>query len=407
MIAIGIDTHLKMHEIEAQDDDRRVLWRGKIENNRKGFETLREKIEVLTKSQKQDITGIYMNPTGNYHVPLKYFLSCPGYNIILVNPIISKSIRNVSGFGKGKTDAVDAHSLASTPWFKADIGNGHERSGISELTRMRERLSNEMKRLINYLRSDLACVFPEYLLFLNNIDSSTSLKLLETFPVPSLIVNAGKERILDLVRRESRGHFSDEFVSDLMRISAESVGIPDEDGIFSLKIRMAIDRIRGIKRDINKIEMDIKKRVADNEDVKRLDDIPGIDTIQAASIMAEIGNIDQFESAERLQSYGGTTPSDYGSADSYISKHSKVSNRYLATAVSRSAVTLVLHNTREFREIYDRETGKQKRSTQAYITVAKRLLYHIYSMAKNKKPYRERLPGTHGGERADSSGAVS
>ena len=135
MIAIGIDTHLKMHEIEAQDDDRRVLWRGKIENNRKGFETLREKIEVLTKSQKQDITGIYMNPTGNYHVPLKYFLSCLGYNIILVNPIISKSIRNVSGFGKGKTDAVDAHSLASTPWFKADIGNGHERSGISECNR--------------------------------------------------------------------------------------------------------------------------------------------------------------------------------------------------------------------------------------------------------------------------------
>ena len=35
MIAIGINTHLKMHEIKAQDDDRRVLCRGKIENNRK------------------------------------------------------------------------------------------------------------------------------------------------------------------------------------------------------------------------------------------------------------------------------------------------------------------------------------------------------------------------------------
>jgi transposase len=106
----------------------------------------------------------------------------------------------------------------------------------------------------------------------------------------------------------------------------------------------------GEKRDINKIELDIKKRVADNEDVKLLDDIPGINTIQAASIMAEIGNIDQFESAERLQSYGSATRSDYGSADSYISKHSKVSNRYLATSVRRSAVTIVFHNTREFRE---------------------------------------------------------
>ena len=396
MIAIGIDTHLKMHEIEAQYNNRRVLWRGKIGNERKGFEMIREKIETLVESQKQEIVGIYMNPTGNYHVPLKYFLSTLGFNVILVNPIISKSIRNVSGFGKGKTDSVDAHSLASTPWFKADMGKGHERSGISELTRMRERLLKEMKRQINYLRSDLACVFPEYLHFLNNIDSSTSMKLLETFPVPSLIVNAGNEKIHDLVKKESKGHFGNEFVSELMRISAESVGIPDKDGIFALKIKMEIDRIRGIKRDINTVESHIRKRVADDEDVKRLDDIPGIDTVQAATIMAEIGNIDQFESAMKLQSYGGVTPSDYGSADSYISRHSSVSNHYLATAVSRSAVTLVLHNTREFKDVYDREMDKQKRVTQAYITVAKRLLYHIYSIAKNRKPYRERLPEKYG-----------
>ena len=39
----------------------------------KGFETVWEKTEVLTKGQKQDITGMYMDPTGNHHVPLKYF----------------------------------------------------------------------------------------------------------------------------------------------------------------------------------------------------------------------------------------------------------------------------------------------------------------------------------------------
>jgi transposase len=195
------------------------------------------------------------------------------------------------------------------------------------------------------------------------------MKLLETFPVPSLILNAGNENIRDLVKKESKGHFGNEFVSDLVRISAESVGIPDKDGIFALKIKMEIDRIRGIKRDINTVESNIRKRVADDEDVKHLDDIPGIDTVRAATIMAEIGNIDQFESAMKLQSYGGVTLSDNGSADSYISRHSRVSNHYLATAASRSAVTLVLHNTREFKNVYDREMGKQKRVIQTYITV--------------------------------------
>ena len=46
------------------------------------------------------------------------------------------------------------------------MGKGHERSGISELTRMRERLLKEMKRQINYLRSDLACVSPDSETFL-------------------------------------------------------------------------------------------------------------------------------------------------------------------------------------------------------------------------------------------------
>lgn len=38
------------------------------------------------------------------------------------------------------------------------------------------------------------------------------------------------------------------------------------------------------------------------------------------------------------------------------------------------------------------EIGKGKRPTQAYITVGRRLLYHVFTIMKNHKPYRERLP---------------
>ncbi len=36
--------------------------------------------------------------------------------------------------------------------------------------------------------------------------------------------------------------------------------------------------------------------------------------------------------------------------------------------------------------------AKGKNPTQAYIVVGKRLLYHVYSIMRNKKPYRERRP---------------
>jgi hypothetical protein len=46
--------------------------------------------------------------------------------------------------------------------------------------------------------------------------------------------------------------------------------------------------------------------------------------------------------------------------------------------------------------VYEREIGKGKKK-QAYIVVARHLLYHVYSMMKNEKPYRVRLPNTKGG----------
>ena len=36
MISIGIDTHEKMHYVEAQNERQQVMWHGSISNNREG-----------------------------------------------------------------------------------------------------------------------------------------------------------------------------------------------------------------------------------------------------------------------------------------------------------------------------------------------------------------------------------
>jgi hypothetical protein len=53
----------------------------------------------------------------------------------------------------------------------------------------------------------------------------------------------------------------------------------------------------------------------------------------------------------------------------------------------------VLHRNHEFHELFNREILKKKSGTEAYIVVGKRLLFHVYSMMKNSRPYRERKPG--------------
>ena len=65
---------------------------------------------------------------------------------------------------------------------------------------------------------------------------------------------------------------------------------------------------------------------------------------------------------------------------------SRIRNSYLADSVYESTRSLVHHKNEEFLMIYEREIKKGKKRKQAYIVASRRLLYHIYSMMKNKNP---------------------
>jgi hypothetical protein len=109
---------------------------------------------------------------------------------------------------------------------------------------------------------------------------------------------------------------------------------------------------------------------------------------------SEIGSIEQFESAVKLLSFGGKAPDMSGSAGKIRANGIwRTRNSHLSNAVHESAVSLVLHRNQEFYGLFTRELMKRKSKTEAYIVVGKRLLFHVYSMMKNSRPYRERKPG--------------
>ena len=127
--------------------------------------------------------------------------------------------------------------------------------------------------------------------------------------------------------------------------------------------------------------------------MKLLDDMKGVSTVAAASAVSEIGDITQFETAEKLQAYGGKSPKTGGSAGRTSSYGvDRARNSHLAHTAHNVAVSLVKHNVPEFKAIYDREMARGRKNTQALFIVSKRWLYHAHSMLSNGKPYRERMP---------------
>ena len=67
-----------MHQVEVQNERRKVLWRGQIGNDRKGFNELLNKLITIERSNSDTICGIFINPTGTYHIPIQHFLESSG-----------------------------------------------------------------------------------------------------------------------------------------------------------------------------------------------------------------------------------------------------------------------------------------------------------------------------------------
>ena len=176
MLWAGIDTHLMVHEVEIQNENGKKMWSGKIGNSREGFQQLLEKMRTVERSNSQTVAGVFMNPTGNYHMPVKHFMESNGYKVYVVDARRTEHLRMVQNLGREKSDPADASILASTPRLdaKALVSCGHDRLPESGLTRLLEQLKSSTTAISNLIASDLAAVFPEYRRIFE-IDSKVSL----------------------------------------------------------------------------------------------------------------------------------------------------------------------------------------------------------------------------------------
>ena len=100
MLWVGIDTHLRMHEVEIQNENGKRMWHGRVENSRQGFSELHEKIRTIEENNSDRIEGVFMNPTGNYHIPVKYFLESNGYYVYIVDARKTEHLRMIQNWGR-------------------------------------------------------------------------------------------------------------------------------------------------------------------------------------------------------------------------------------------------------------------------------------------------------------------
>jgi transposase len=142
---------------------------------------------------------------------------------------------------------------------------------------------------------------------------------------------------------------------------------------------------------IEALEADLELSDEQKRTIRLLKTMPGVGPITATTILAEIGDIQRFNSPKALCHWAGLTPRVHKSDQVVRHGHiTKQGSPYLRAAMTRAAASASRFSRKWYRvhENLLPRCGKKG----AKVAVARRLLTVIYFMLKRQQPYQENYP---------------
>ncbi len=258
---------------------------------------------------------VLLEQTGHYHRVLVQYLQELDIPVYIM-PVQKRPV------GLLKSDKRDALSLANHLYNQLELGT--QLPDTTHLVRRllppteaaqqlkawmqhRYELIHECTRRKNKLTAICDELFPEFVTVIKDPNGPTALKLREHFPTPQAMATAP---LAALVASRGRGLPSNATLVKLQRLAAQSIGTKDlirQRGL-ALEQSQLVRELRLFQDHVQQLDTEILAVVAHAREGQILTSIPGIGPIQAAAIIAAIGNILNFPTAAQLKAYCGWAP---------------------------------------------------------------------------------------------------
>jgi transposase len=151
-----------------------------------------------------------------------------------------------------------------------------------------------------------------------------------------------------------------------------------------------IKNIEFLNSEITQIEKQISVEASQNENVKILMSMTGIDYFSAMLISSEIGDISRFRTANKLVSWCGLCPTVHQSGNSmYMGRMKKDGNKKINWIMIQAANTASRTDNDRLKKYYTK-IAKRHGHHVAITHVANKMIRIIWSMLTYKQLYNER-----------------
>jgi transposase len=328
-------------------------------------------IELVDWVKKHKCTHVAMESTSVYWKPIVNLLEAEDIEFLVVN---AQHIKAVPG---RKTDVKDAEWIAKLL-----------RHGLLKASYIPDRNQRELRELVRYRRS----IIEERARQQNRIH-----KVLEgaNIKLGSVVSDVLGVSARDMLRSLAEGNDDLEeltnFARGVMKKKKDELKLALQGYIQEhqrFMIKTILDHIDFLTEQIDKLDIEIAKRMEDSqEDIERLDSIPGIGKKVAEQMIAELGtNIkEQFPTAPQMCSWAGLVPGNNQSAGKRKSSKTMNGNKYLKSSLIEAAHSV--RGSKNYLGALYRRTASRKGRKRAGIVVAHAMLRISYYLLTRKEMY--------------------
>ena len=387
MIYVGIDVAKDKHDCCILDAEGRKLYPVfTISNDKVGFDELFSRIEEVTSDKAEIKVGL--EATGHYSNNLLASLVDKGFPTVVINPLHTNLYRKGLSLRKTKTDKVDASSIAmmlmTDRTLKPYSETSYHNEELKSLTRYRFDKVHERSKLKASLARLVNILFPELEKLVPTLHQNSVYTLLEELPGADYVARCHLTHLKKILDDSSRGHYSRDKAIEIRNAAIDSIGTPMD--AKSMELRHTIHLIWMLSEEIEEIEASIKAIM--DETQSPIMTIPGISYRMGAMILAEVGDFERFDNADKILAYAGLSPSTYqsGQLDSSHSHMEKRGSRYLRYALF-NATKFVCKWDESFGIYLGRKITEGKHYNVAISHAAKKLIRTIYRMELTGQAY--------------------
>ena len=390
IVAIDIGKGFNMGYTRCPDRSREMPF--KFLNNRAGFDKFWNILENTKKEMALDHIVVGFESTGAYAEPLQHFLRVKPVQLVQVNPMHTKRLKELQGNSPNKTDGKDPKVIADI------IELGHAltvvipegaAAELRRLTQARERAIKRRTALYNQLQELVFVSFPEFLQVFKNVKSKSAQYILQNYTIPQEIVKQGLETIKHDLKRVSKGRFKATKAETLFDVAQTSAGIIEGSASISFEVKAILETVTACNDFIFKLEEQMTYYLEQTPTHNLLLSMKGISTITAAGLIGEVGDFNNFTTQRELFKYVGFDLFEISSGKRQGSRRISKRGRPLLRKFLFFAALNTVRKGGIMHAHYQRHLKKGMKRIKALVAIARKLLAIIFALVRTGNEYQE------------------